>query len=182
MKKIFVFLSQLPIWYSMGIIGVYSILLAEYTVTICKALPYNILGTFFETVLQISYVLAFIAGFITWIISAFLFHITALLYGGRSSFNKMLYISSYAYIVLIIGLIINISIITDIHSINPTEVSSNSSFILVTNIMKFFYILFYSIITVMIYYCHQIKYVYAALSVIIPTTSTWLITELIKIM
>jgi hypothetical protein len=58
---------------------------------------------------------------------------------------------------------------------------NNLSFKLAVNLVNFSFIPYYVIMSLLIHYIYQIKYIYAVLSVAIPVVSIWLISEIIKL-
>jgi len=55
---------------------------------------------------------------------------------------------------------------------------NNTTFKLAMNLINFSFIPYYLIVIVLIRYVHQIKYLYAALSVVIPVVAILLVTQL----
>jgi hypothetical protein len=187
MKKLITNLEHLSKWYGTGIILLYSLLMAEFFSTVNHLflvnndLNSNSLFTIFS---RINYSVTILSGIVVWIISMFIFHLTALLFNGKSSFKRFLYISSYPYIIPLCMILSGI-LLLDSSQIAKTEdvansLVGNSSFQLAMNLINYSFIPYYLIIILMIHYVYQIKYLYAFLSVAIPIFSIWGIVELFK--
>jgi hypothetical protein len=188
MKKTIINLEQLPKWYGIGIALLYSVLLAEFFSTLNHITPISIddaLGDLFSIVTKISYAVTILSGIIIWIISTFLFHLTALLFNGHSSFKRFLFVSSYPYLIPAIMILASIFILDGVQISDAEEAMTvlinNQSFKLAMNLINYSFIPYYLMIAVLIHYIYQIKYLYALFSVVIPIASIWGITELFKL-
>ena len=186
MKRIIVSIEQTSKWYGIAIIFLYSLLLAEFYSTINRILPFNDLvdHNIFIIFSRINYVITVLSGIIIWIITTFLFHLTALLFDGHSTFKQLLFISSYPYIVPVMMILVGIFLLDGIQIPDTEDIThillNNSSFQLAMNLINYSFILYYLIVAVFIQHIYRIKYIYAALSVVIPVVSIWLISELFK--
>ena len=187
MREIIAKILQVPKWYGIGVILLYSLLVAEFFSSINKLfiqteLVNNDILIIFS---RISYVVMILSGVIVWIISTFLFHLTALLFDGKSSFGRFLFVSSYPYLIPVIMIFVGLFLLDEIQIPNSEDtmafLKDNQTFKLSTTLINYSFIPYYLIIVVLIRYIHQIKYIYALLSVIIPVLSIWLITMLFKL-
>lgn len=173
MNKFITILSRLPQWYGVAIIVIYSVLLTEFLSEIYSILPSVSLGIFFEYMVNTSYIIAFLSGIITWIITIFVFHITALLFGGHSMFKEMLLISSYFYIIQIIAVIVSIFILEDLTVINLIELTDNPVYKLAQAVMDASFMLYYLFIVLLINKIYCINLLRATLSVFLPLGMIW---------
>jgi len=185
MKKIISIINQLPKWYGIGVMIIYSILCAELFSTINRITIFNndlANKNIFIVISRISYGITILSQIIIWIIAAFLFHLMALLFNGKSQLNKFLYVSTYSYIIPAIVILIGIFLI-DGTPISETKdaanfLINNSSINLVMNLINYSFILYYILIAILIHYIYKIKYIYSILSVVIPVVSIWAIAQL----
>ncbi|MDR2131341.1 MAG: hypothetical protein LBP56_09310 [Odoribacteraceae bacterium] len=186
MKKTINIAERLPRWYGTGIMIVYSLLFAEFSSTINHLFPIDLMNDLLSIFFQISYGLTIVSGMIVWIVMTFLFHLTALLLNGRSSFGRFLFTSAYPYIIPAIMILAGILIVDNIPPISTMEeanvLMNNQSLTLAMNLINYSFIPYYILIAVIIHYLYEVKYLFAALSVMIPVVSVWLITELFKIL
>jgi len=187
MKSIINNLEKVSKWYAIGLVILYSLLIAEFFSTINDLVPINsaIDNKIITVILRISYIVTILSGIIVWIVSAFIFHLTALLFNGRSQFKRFLFVSSYPYIIMSIVIIAGIFLLDGVQ-ISETEdainvIANNTSFKLAINLLNLSTIPYYLMIVILIHYIYQIKYLYALLSVVIPIASIWGITELFKL-
>jgi hypothetical protein len=186
MKKIIDIIEQLPKWIGTGIVIIYSLLLAEFLLTINQLCPVdNSMRELLSIFSKISYWVTILSGAIVWAVTSFLFHLMALLFNGHSSFGRFLFVSSYPYIIPAIALLSGILIVDNI-SIPDAEnamnvLMNNQSLKLAMNLINYSFIPYYILIIIIIHHIYQIKYLYATLSVAIPVVSIWLITELFKL-
>jgi hypothetical protein len=138
----------------------------------------------FISISRINYALTVLSGIVVWIISTFLFHLTALLFNGHSPFNRFLFISSYFYLIPAIVIVICIFILEDVQITNienvMIELMNNRSFKLSVHLINYSFIPYYAMIIILIHYIYQVKYIYALLSVVIPVGSMWVIAEMFK--
>jgi hypothetical protein len=181
------FMLKLPKWYGISIVFAYSVLIAEFFSTLNHLLPIingmdnNIVVIF----LRIGYVLTILSGIIVWIITTFLFHLTALLFNGQSQFNRFLYISSYPYIIPAIVILSGIFLLDGIQIDNTEhaveELMANSSYKLAMNLINYSFIPYYVIVGIFIHYIYNIKLLYALLSVVLPIFAIWVITQLFSL-
>jgi len=185
MKKIISVIEKLPVWYSLGAIFLYSLLSAEFFSTFLRLFPYEeVIHNIFRVFLSISYVVNILSGFIGWIIYAFLFHLMAMLLGGYATFKKFLFASAYPYLIPACMIIAGIILLSDVQplSLGDSEklLIQHPAVQLAKNIINYSIISCYLIISILVHYIYRINYIYAFLSVVIPVTTIWLITELVK--
>ena len=184
-KKTINKIEQLPKWYGIAIVLICSLLLAELFSTInylvfADDLKDSMISSFFK----ISYGVTVLSGIVIWIVSAVLFHLTALLFNGKTLFSRFLFISSYPNIIIVFMILASFLLIDSIQ-ITTTEnimttLQQNQSFKLAINLVNYSFIPYYIMIIIIIHYVYNIKYLYSILSVIIPASFTWLITEFFK--
>ena len=183
MKLFILNIERLPKWYGVSIVLIYGILFAEYTSTIARLLIIDeSLIIFHAAFLKINYFVVFLTSIILWLIITFLFHITALLFNGNSSFGRFLRISSYLCIIQTIILSISIFILDGMQNFsieNLTQEMLNNPLIqLAKYLMNSSFILCYLITAIFIHYIYKIKLVYGILSVVIPVASIWVASQL----
>jgi hypothetical protein len=186
MKNIINIIEQAPKWYGVGIILMYSFLFAEFFSTINNLLPIdNRLGDLLSIILKINYWGTVISSVIVWIILSFLYCLMALLFNGHSSFGRFLFVAAYPYIIPAIMTLVGLLIVDNIQTSDAENmmdiIMNNQSFKLAMNLINYSFIPYYMLIAIIIHYIYEIKYLYAALSVAIPITSIWLITQLFKL-
>ena len=185
MKEIISKILQLSKWYGIGTVIIYSLLIAEYFSTVNQLFLYSESNNIFIIISRISYIVIILFGVIVWIVSTFLFHLTALLFDGKSSFERLLFVSSYPYIIPATMILVGIFLLDGIQVPNSEDAVAflidNKIFKLTAILINYSFIPYYLIISLLIRYIHQIKYLYALLSVIIPVLSIWLITELFRL-
>jgi hypothetical protein len=185
MKKIINIIERFAKWYGIGIVIIYSLSFAEFSSTInYLLLTDNSMNNFLSVFFKINYCISVLSCIVVWIILSFLFHLTALLFNGYSSFGRFLFVSSYPYIIPAIALLAGILIVDDIQFFKTGEEMNvrmnDQSLKFAMNLLNYSFIPYYILITIIIHYIYQIKYLYAALSVTIPVASIWLIIELFK--
>ena len=110
MKRIINTLEKMPKWYGFLTILLYSLLLAEFLITTNHLVNNNNLETdrLFVILARMSYIIIVLSAIVIWLISTFLFHLTAILFNGYAPFKHLLYISSYFYIIPAISVFISI--------------------------------------------------------------------------
>ncbi|MDR1582997.1 MAG: hypothetical protein LBS55_07040 [Prevotellaceae bacterium] len=186
MKKIINVIEQLPKWCSIGIMVIYSLLFTEFSSTINHLFPMDdsmrdLLSVFFK----ISYGFTVVSCIVVWIVMSFLFHLTALLFNRHSSFGRFLFVASYPYIIPAIAILAGIFIVENIQIPNAenatTVLMNNQSLKLAMNLINYSFIPYYILIAIIIHHIYQIKYLYVALSVVVPIISVWSITEFFKL-
>ncbi|MDR1974939.1 MAG: hypothetical protein LBQ31_09810 [Bacteroidales bacterium] len=189
MNKLIARIDKLPKWYAICVVLVYGFLMAEYSLTVSRIIPaIETLSSIYQTVLNINFGLMIVACLIIWLVSSFLFHLTALLFSGQATFNRLLYTSSFAYLIPIISILASIILIDNIQV--PTGDSiviqqalfNNPMFKLGEQLINWSFISYYLIIVIFIHYIYNIRWIYAVFSVVIPALSIWGITELIKLL
>lgn len=173
MNKLINILSRLPQWYGIAIIVIYSVLLIEFLSEIYSILPSVSLGLFFDYMVNTSYVIVFLSGIITWIVTIFVFHITAVLFGGHSMFKEMLLISSYFYIIQIIAVVISIFILENLAVTNLIELIDDPVYRLAQTVIDSSFVLYYLLIVLLINKIYRINLLYAVLSVFLPLGMIW---------
>lgn len=164
---------------------IYSTLTAEFFSTINALLPIEADSKdLFMVILHANYILTILFGFVVWLITAFTFYLTAMLFNGQGIFKQFLHASAYPYIVAIIGVVIALSLCDNIDTANHTytleELSHNHTLKLAMEIVNYSFIPYYAMIAALIHYILHINYLRAILSVAIPILSVWGVTELIK--
>jgi len=184
MKKIIEEIVDLPHWYSFGVVFLYSILIAEFFSSVNNLIPINepIDNNILIIFSRIGYVLTVISGFIVWIISALIFHLTALLFDGSSSFKRFLFVSSCSYIIpsflILIGLFMldKIKFLSSFNSV--TDLMGDESVKLVFNLINISALCYYIVIIIIIHFVYKIKFLHAIFSVAIPILSIWALIQL----
>lgn len=186
MRKIILVMENLPQWYGLGVVFLYSLLLADFFSTFMHLFPYKeVLSSVFTVILGVGYVVSILSAFILWFVYAFLFHLAALLFGGQASFKRFLVTSGYPYLLAACMVFVSILLLENINPLSLGEpeqlLLQDPAFQLAVNFINYSNILCYLIIAVIVHYMYRINYVYAALSVAIPATAIWGIAELVKI-
>jgi hypothetical protein len=186
MKSIVTHIMQLPKWYGIGIVFIYSILFAEFSSTLTHLIPIDESWiSIFKTLTKIHYGVTILSGFIVWLIMSLLFHLTALLFNGYASFGRMTRITSYPFMIPAIIIPIGIILLDDL-KVPQTEdivvfLSNHPKFKLTMALINYSFVPYYLIVAVFIRHIYQIKYLYAILSIAIPVVSIWAISELFKL-
>jgi hypothetical protein len=177
---------QLPKWYGISIILVYSILLAEFSSTLTHLMPVDeSWSSIFKIFTRINYGVTILSGFVVWLIMSLLFHLTALLFNGHAAFDNITRATSYPFIIPAIMILAGI-ILLDGLGIPQTEdittvLTNHPQFRLAMNLINYSFVPYYLIVAVFIRHIYQIKHLYAVLSIAIPVVSIWAITELFKL-
>ena len=124
MKRIINTLEKMPKWYGFLTILLYSLLLAEFLITTNHLVNNNNLETdrLFVILARMSYIIIVLSAIVIWLISTFLFHLTAILFNGYAPFKHLLYISSYFYIIPAIFVFISIFLLNQ-----KTEYSTSNA-------------------------------------------------------
>jgi hypothetical protein len=186
MKSIVTHITQLPKWYGIGIMLIYSILLAEFSLTLTHLMPVDeSWSSVFKIFTRINYGVTVLSGFIVWLITALLFHLTALLFNGHAAFGHITRATSYPFIIPAIMILAGIVLLDGLEipqAENITTVLANHPrFRLAMNLINYSFVPYYLIVAVFIRHIYQIKYLYAILSIAIPVVSIWAVTELFKL-
>ncbi|GHT21754.1 hypothetical protein FACS189430_02360 [Bacteroidia bacterium] len=186
MKKVVNIIENLPKWYGLGIILIYSVLLAEYFSALYHLMPFDVsMGRIFTIITRISYVASILSGIIIWILMTFLFHLTATLFDGKSTFGHFLLTASYPYIIPAVMIVAGISLIDTVQIPKDADVvpflMGNQTFQLAVNLVNYSFLPYYILVAIIIHYVHQIKFIYSCLSIVFPVFAIWGITELIKL-
>lgn len=89
MKRIINTLERMPKWYGFLTILLYSLLLAEFLITTNHLVNNNNLETdrLFVILARMSYIIIVLSAIVIWLISTFLFHLTAILFNGYAPSN-----------------------------------------------------------------------------------------------
>lgn len=121
MKRIINTLERMPKWYGFLTILLYSLLLAEFLITTNHLVNNNNLETdrLFVILARMSYIIIVLSAIVIWLISTFLFHLTAILFNGYAPFKHLLYISSYFYIIPAISVFISIFLLNQCQYLQP---------------------------------------------------------------
>ena len=185
-RQLVLTLEKIPKWYGIIIILLYCILFAEYISTIFNLVPFDkTIANFHFMFLKINYFTTLFISIIIWLVLSFLFHLTALLFDGSSSFSRFLFTSSYFLVIQVFVSVICIFALDKIPVLDfenfMYEMQNNSTIQFAKYLINFSFIVYYLIIIILIHYIYQIKYIYAFLSVAIPLLSIWGITELFKL-
>jgi hypothetical protein len=165
---------------------IYSILLAEFSSALTHLLPIDeSWNSIFEIFTRINYGIAVLSGLIVWLVTALLFHLTALLFNGQVSFAHITRAISYPFIIPAIMILVGI-VLLDGLKIPQTEdittvLTNHPKIRLVMSMINYSFVLYYLIVVIFIRHIYQIKYLYAILSVAVPLVSIWTITELFKL-
>lgn len=183
MENIFIKLEALPKWYGVGIILVYSLLLAELFSGL-NELAYGE-GSFNEIInllLKANYIATIVAGIVIWIIMSLLFHLMALLFNGYAPFSRFLYASAYFYLIPAVFILAAILMLEPLISGAPgSDISSlqdNPTFKLSMLLVNYSFIPYYLLCIALIYYLYKVRLWYAAASVVIPIFSIWAVSRL----
>ena len=185
MRKIVSIIEKLPVWYGLGVIFLYALLFAEFFATFLRLFPYQeVFDSIFRVILGASYVINILSEFIVWLIYALLFHLMAMLFGGQATFKRFLFASACPYLIPACIVFASIILLGDIDPLalgNPEEMlTQNPTILLIINLINYSFIPYYLIVSVLVRYIYQIRYIYAALSVALPITAIWLVSELVK--
>ncbi len=185
MRKIVSIIEKLPVWYGLGVIFLYALLFAEFFATFLRLFPYQeVFDSIFRVILGASYVINILSGFIVWLIYALLFHLMAMLFGGQATFKRLLFASAYPYLISACMVLVAIVLLGEVQPLilgNSEELLiQNPTVQLTMKLLNYSFYPYYLIVAVLIRYIYQINYIYAALSVALPITAIWLVSELVK--
>jgi hypothetical protein len=193
MKKIITVFEQMPKWYALGIAVLYGIVLAEFFSTVTHLMPPSGLENtvFYSVLMKIMYGVTALSGIVVLIVSTFLFHLTAMLFNGKAVFKHFLKVAAYPYIVPAIMVLVAIFVLDGVQIFNAESgqipdaanaaamILENPQFKLAMWLVNLSFIPYYIMIAIIIHYIHGIKWLFAALSVIIPIASIWGISQLL---
>lgn len=177
MKNFFQKLVALPMWYSIAIVVVFSLLSAE----MARELQMPILAAQPQTsdpmVLKIATITTFVggvfSGFFSWALFAVLYHVFALLFGGKIKIKSMFKIAGLSFLVQIPFLIAQILIIQDVvipegfdvlndfANLEPVKIVSTLNYIASVP--------YYALMICAVRYVYEIKWWRAFLAVAIPS-------------
>ena len=187
MKRIINTLEKMPKWYGFLTILLYSLLLAEFLIT-THLVNNNNLETdrLFVILARMSYIIIVLSAIVIWLISTFLFHLTAILFNGYAPFKHLLYISSYFYIIPAISVFISIFLLnqkTEYSTSNAvTTLQNNYSLGLPIMLVNYSFIPYYLLCMILIHHLYKVRLRYAIASVVIPILSVWAITKLFTLL
>lgn len=178
----------MPKWYGFLTILLYSLLLAEFLITTNHLVNNNNLETdrLFVILARMSYIIIVLSAIVIWLISTFLFHLTAILFNGYAPFKHLLYISSYFYIMPAISVFISIFLLnqkTEYSTSNAvTTLQNNYSLGLPIMLVNYSFIPYYLLCMILIHHLYKVRLRYAIASVVIPILSVWAITKLFTLL
>jgi hypothetical protein len=180
-------MSNLPLFYGLSIVLFYGFLLAEFVSAINDIFMQkaSLLGTVYDFFMKASYYITILSSIAVWLITSLLFHLTALLFNGTSSFNRFIRLSSYPYIIPAIVMLISIFLLDSIQIMegNIAELlPQDKQFRFIFLFINWSFFPYYLSLIVLIRYSYNIKWLYSSFSVIIPVISIWIITELFKLL
>ena len=186
MKGIIRLILQLPKWYGISIVFIYGILLAELLSTIINFISIESSWVnIFKIIVNINYGVTIFSGIIVWLITALLFHLTALLFNGQASFARIAIATSYPHLIPAIMILIGIIILDSIQIPQTNDIAAilinHPQFKIAMNLVNYSFIPYYLIVAIFIHHIYQIKYLNAILSVALPVAGIWLVTELVKL-
>jgi len=181
-RRVVIEMELIPKWYGIVIVILYSLFLAEFVLAINQlSLPDNT-DEVFIILSKVNYVITILSGIVVWIVSAFIFHLAALLFDGKASFGKFLHTSSFPYAVPTIAFLFGLFFLDSIQ-ISATEeiiplLQQDITFNRILLGISLSFILYYLILIFIISSLYKIKIIYATFSIIIPSVSIWLISRL----
>jgi hypothetical protein len=186
MNKIIHLIVQLPKWYGISIVLVYSLLLAEFLSAMNHLILLDeSLNSVFEIFAKISYGVTILSGLIVWLVMALLFHLTALLFNGQASFAHIARATSYPFVIPALIILAGIFLLDGLNLPQTEEIitilPNHPGFKLIMGLINYSFVPYYLIVAAFIRYIYQIKYIYAVLSVVIPVVGIWAITQLFKL-
>lgn len=183
MEKLFIKLESLSKWYGIGVVLIYSILLAEFFSVLNNfVFADECLNRIISLLLRVNYVATVAAGIVVWIVMSLLFHLTALLFNGYAPFTRFLYTSAYFYLIPAVFILVAIfmlepltagAAVSDINSLQ-----GNPTFKLAMLLVNYSFIPYYLLCIALVYYLYKVRLWYAAASVVIPIFSIWAVSRL----
>lgn len=190
MRKLIESISKLPKWYGVVIVAMYGVLTAEYSRFVLNIIRNSSpdFAEMIDTIIIVTYIVGILTAFATWIVGSLIFHITALLFGGKQEWTAFLYTSAYPGIFLIIATIVSIMLTEDIQlNCKPEEIvlflQSNEKVRMASMIVNASTVLYLSIEAMVVYYLYNnIKWYEAILSVFLPTGTIYGIFKIISIL
>jgi hypothetical protein len=187
MKRIVSIITDLPRWYGIGVVLLYSLVLAEFFVAMMRlSIPAELVGnSLLTTISRLTYGLTIASGVAGWLIMAFLFHLMALLLGGNFTFGRFAAAAAYPYVIPAICTVASIMLLDGLQvppTVNVVEfLTGHSTFKLAMGLLNYSSLPYYVACVVLIRYLYGIKYLYALLSVAIPVGAIWLISQLVRL-
>ncbi|MFV0312797.1 MAG: hypothetical protein ACK5KN_14275 [Dysgonomonas sp.] len=186
MKVIIDSIMQVPKWILIIIILFYSLLLAEYIDVLNKFVYVedSLMGVF-NLSTKLSYIFTIVSGIVTWLIYALMFHIMALLFGGKAEFKDSILPLAFPYIIPSIMLLIGLFLLTDIQIPSTpdsiTILKNHPVYETSMTLINCSSVLCYLISLMIIHYLYKIKWFYSILSVVLPFLAILGITEIVRI-
>lgn len=189
MKNIIETISNIPKWYGAIIIAIYGILTSEYSMVAFKCISqtYPDISEIMDVLIYVAYIFSILTAFATWIVGSLIFHITALIFGGKQEWSVFLFSSAYPVIVLIFATITSILLTENIQfNCRPEEIvsflQSNEKFRMASVVMDCSMVLYLSVISVFVHYLYTIKWYKAILSVFLPVGTIYGICKIISLL
>ena len=186
MKKYIEKASNFSILYGLSIVLIYGLLLAEFVSTINVIIMRNVsLGSMYNFLMNASYFVTILSSVAVWLITSLLFHLTALLFNGKSlSFSCFIKLSSYPYIIPACTILIAIFLLEDIQLMEEniaTLLPNDKNFIFILSIINWSFIPYYLILIAVVKYSYNLKWLYSILSVAVPVISIWGATRIFSL-
>lgn len=183
MEKLFIKLESLSKWYGIGVILIYSLLLAEFFSVLNNfVFTDDSLNRIVSLLLRVNYVVTVAAGMVVWIIMSLLFHLMALLFNGYAPFSRFLYASAYFYLIpavfILAAILILEPLISGAAGSDISSLQDNPTFKLSMLLVNYSFIPYYLLCIALIYYLYKVRLWYAAASVVIPIFSIWAVSRL----
>ncbi len=173
--------EQISQYWVLGTVLIYSLVMAEYfnsisrEIAIIQGLVNNSIYTYISS---FSFIVVILSAFVVWIVSSFMFHMFAVLFGGDSSFKDFQKYSGLLYLFPAIGFLLAIFMFDSIKLPKEditTFLKSNETIVLINQITNISSTLSFVLLIPVIKYLYNINWVKAVGSVIIPIASISLI-------
>lgn len=161
---------------------IYSLLLAEFISTLNNLIMYGVvLSNIYEVFMKLGYFITIISGIAVWLVTMLLFHLTALLFDGNASFNSLLRISPYPYIIPAIAVLVAIILLGQISVDeigNILELQKHKKLQTALSIINWSFIPYYLLLILQVKYLYNISWLKALGAIVIPVFAIWGITQL----
>ena len=188
MRKVIENITKLPKWYGIIIVLMYGIFTAECSTFLCNYIKtsFSEISNIVDVILRFTYLINVLTAFAMWITGCLMFHITALLLGGKQEMLKFLYASAYPVVILIMATSMSILLLDNITlDCKPDEIEfflqGNEYFQLSKYIVNISYLLYLLIIVVFVHYLYNLKWYNSVFAVFSPVGTIYGIIDIIHI-
>jgi len=176
--------KRLPLYWSIGIVLVYSLLMSQYFITLNQKIFLNQVQVTNNSILSylttINFFMIIGLSFVVWTISSLMFHVFAMLFDGRYSYKKFIKLTGLCYIFPLIGYLMAIILIEKIEFPKNNIsffIESNRLISLINWIINISSGFAFAFIIPIIKYQYQINWLKSIGSILIPLGSIYVLGQ-----